>query len=169
MSSFSVLSPSPADTAAAAGRLAPLLRPGDVVLLTGDLAAGKTAFVQALAAALGSADPVTSPTFALVQNYVGGSGPILHVDVYRLAGIHEFRDLGLDDYLEESITLIEWGESVAEDFPCHLSLTLVREEGMPASYRMLTFASDCDSWQARLGVLRDELTAAAGAAASGRP
>jgi tRNA threonylcarbamoyladenosine biosynthesis protein TsaE len=167
MTSFSVLSQSQADTAAIAGRLAPRLRSGDVVLLTGDLAAGKTTLVQALAAALGSDDPVTSPTFALVQNYAGASGPILHADVYRLAGIHEFRDLGLDEFIEESITLIEWGESVAEDFPCHLSIGLERDDSMPASHRKVTFASDCDAWHARITALRDELAAMAGAVSGG--
>jgi tRNA threonylcarbamoyladenosine biosynthesis protein TsaE len=167
MISFSVLSRSPADTAAIADRLAPRLRPGDVVLLTGDLAAGKTTLVQALAAALGSDDPVTSPTFALVQNYTGISGPILHADAYRLAGIHEFRDLGLDEFIEESITLIEWGESVAEDFPCHLSIALEREDGMPDIHRRLTFASNCDAWQPRIVAVRGELSTLTRATASG--
>src|SRR5436189_4987054 len=94
---FAVSASGPEGTAAVAARLAARLRPGDVVLLTGDLAAGKTTFVQAVTRALGSTDPVTSPTFALAQFYETPVAPILHVDTYRLSDVDEYRDLGLAD------------------------------------------------------------------------
>ena len=115
--SLRVVAESPARTAAVAAAVAGQLRAGDVVLLHGELAAGKTTFVTAAAAALGSPDPVTSPTFMLAQFYAGGRVPVLHVDTYRLTGVAEFRDLGLEEQLAESATLVEWGGLVATSCP----------------------------------------------------
>jgi tRNA threonylcarbamoyladenosine biosynthesis protein TsaE len=121
---LSVPSRSVADTAAVARALAPHLRAGDVVLLDGDVAAGKTAFVAALAATLGAAGPVTSPTYAIAQFYPCARAPILHMDVYRLDDMAAFRDLALDEHFPDAITLIEWGEKVAAAFPEHLSVRI---------------------------------------------
>lgn len=85
--SIRVVAESPDRTAAVAAALAPHLRAGDVVLLHGGLAAGKTTFAQAVTAALGSPDQVTSPTFMLAQFYAGGRVPVLHLDTYRLTGV----------------------------------------------------------------------------------
>src|SRR5690348_342361 len=98
MDSVAVTTKGAEGTGTIAGLLAPHLRPGDAVLLKGGLATGKTTFVKALAAAMGSTALVTSPTFTLAQFYPSPQGTILHVDAYRLSGIHEYRDLGLDDY-----------------------------------------------------------------------
>ena len=94
---FAVTIGSPEQTARVAAVLSPHLTPGDVVLLTGDLAAGKTTFVKGVVTALGSTNPVTSPTFTLAQFYSTERGQVLHIDAYRLSGLAEFRDLGLDD------------------------------------------------------------------------
>lgn len=147
-------------TGAVAALLAPHLRPGDVVLLTGGLAAGKTTFVKAAASALGSPVTVTSPTFTLAQFYPFNQGKILHVDAYRLSGIHEFRDLGLDEYLDETVTLIEWGEKVAEDFPCHLLVDL-RYDASEPDIRVIRFSSDCDRWSFVIDALQAALPGAA--------
>ena len=82
-------------TRAIAAALAPLLQPGDAMLLKGPLASGKTAFVQELVAALGSTAEVTSPTFTIAQFYQIPSGTFLHIDAYRLSSVAEFRDLAL--------------------------------------------------------------------------
>ena len=96
-----------AETAAAGEQLAPVLRPGDVVLLSGELGAGKTAFVRGLARALGvPPDDVTSPTFTLVQEYRAPHVVLFHVDLYRLSP-REVDDLGLDEMMEEGILAIE--------------------------------------------------------------
>jgi tRNA threonylcarbamoyladenosine biosynthesis protein TsaE len=160
MASFGVPSDSPERTAAIAGALARHLRAGDVVLLAGGLATGKTTFVGGAAAALGSAEPVTSPTFALVHIYTCRPVPLLHIDAYRLSGVHEFRDLGLDEYIEESITLIEWGDIVADDFPCCLSIEF-EFVADSATQRRLTLRPVGDGWAERLPELRDDLSAAA--------
>jgi tRNA threonylcarbamoyladenosine biosynthesis protein TsaE len=100
MSSFTVVSRGAEQTARIASVLAPRLTGGDAVLLTGDLAAGKTTFVKATVAALGADDVVTSPTFTLAQFYPSGRVPVLHIDTYRLADLAEYRDLGLDEHYE---------------------------------------------------------------------
>lgn len=92
------------------------LGPGDLVLLVGDLGAGKTTFTQGLGAGLGVRGPVTSPTFVIARVHPSEvDGPALvHVDAYRLGGLDEMDDLDLDASLDESVTVVEWGEGVAE-------------------------------------------------------
>jgi tRNA threonylcarbamoyladenosine biosynthesis protein TsaE len=133
--------------------LAPQLRSGDVVLLKGGLATGKTTFVKAVAAAMGSQAMVTSPTFTLAHFYPFEHGTILHVDVYRLSGIHEYRDLGLDDYLDDSVTLVEWGDKIADDFPCHLAVEFDCDPTAP-DVRVIDFSSDCPRWRPVLDTLQ---------------
>jgi tRNA threonylcarbamoyladenosine biosynthesis protein TsaE len=119
-------SDSPARTRALGAALAGALRPGDVVVLTGDLGAGKTCFVQGVAAALGVTARVTSPTFIIARRYVGAV-PINHVDAYRMLSLAELDDLDLD--LEGSVTFIEWGDAVADALPEHLVVHLHRDDG----------------------------------------
>ncbi|MDL5157090.1 tRNA (adenosine(37)-N6)-threonylcarbamoyltransferase complex ATPase subunit type 1 TsaE [Actinomycetospora termitidis] len=116
----------PDDTARLARDLAPHLRAGDALLLTGDLAAGKTTFTSALVAALGSDAAVTSPTFSLANFYDTPGLRVLHVDTYRLEDLAEFRDLGLDEYLDEVIAVIEWAGLVSSEFPEPLDLTFAK-------------------------------------------
>jgi tRNA threonylcarbamoyladenosine biosynthesis protein TsaE len=92
------------------------LRAGDLVLLVGDLGAGKTTFTQGLGEGLGVRGPVTSPTFVIARVHpseVGGP-PLVHVDAYRLGGLEELDDLDLDASLDEAVTVVEWGEGIAE-------------------------------------------------------
>lgn len=100
-----------AATATLGQRLAAVLRPGDLILLGGDLGAGKTALARSIIRSL-VGDPrldVPSPSFALVQPYVAASGPVLHADLYRLTGEDEMEELGLFD-APEAIVLVEWPE-----------------------------------------------------------
>lgn len=92
------------------------LRAGDLVLLTGDLAAGKTTLTQGIGAGLEVRGPITSPTFVIARVHPAlGSGPALvHVDAYRLGGLAELDDLDLDADLEEVVTVVEWGHGMAE-------------------------------------------------------
>jgi tRNA threonylcarbamoyladenosine biosynthesis protein TsaE len=114
-----------AETRRVAVRLAGLVRPGQVVTLTGPLGAGKTTFVTAFARALGVTTPVTSPTFTLVHHYRCGDGAavaeLLHVDLWRIEGAGELADLGLDEPLDDgAAAVVEWGErfDVAPGRPC---------------------------------------------------
>lgn len=96
--------------------LAELFRPGDLVIATGELGAGKTTLTQGIGAGLGVEEPVTSPTFVLSRIHPGGSGrpDLVHVDAYRLADAGEIDDLDLDHDLDSSVTVIEWGSGLAE-------------------------------------------------------
>ena len=113
-------------TRAAGLRFAERLAPGDLVILSGELGAGKTTFTQGLAEGLGVRGPITSPTFVLARvhpSLVGGPS-LVHVDAYRLGSLAELDDLDLDASFDESVTVVEWGEGKAE----------VLAEGRPGHY-----------------------------------
>ncbi|MBP2704825.1 tRNA (adenosine(37)-N6)-threonylcarbamoyltransferase complex ATPase subunit type 1 TsaE [Microbispora sp. RL4-1S] len=97
-------------------RLAALLRPGDLVVLTGPLGAGKTTLVQGIAEGLKVRGPITSPTFVIARVHpsLTGGPALVHADAYRLGGTLEVDDLDLDASLEESVTVVEWGEGLVE-------------------------------------------------------
>jgi len=97
-------------------RLASVLRAGDVVVLSGELGAGKTTLAQGLGAGLNVRGDVTSPTFVISRIHppLGGGPPLVHVDAYRLAGVAELDDLDLDTSLDDAVTVVEWGEGIAE-------------------------------------------------------
>lgn len=106
-------SPTAGDTRAIGRSIASVLRRHDVVLLTGELGAGKTTLVQGLAAGLGAQEHVASPTFTLVREYVTGRIPVAHVDVYRLDRQQDVVDLALDELEDgEAVLLVEWGDAV---------------------------------------------------------
>lgn len=114
-----------ADTHAVAGALAGVIRRGDIVVLSGEMGAGKTAFAQGFARSLGVNEPVTSPTFTLVHSYTSGRVPMHHADIYRLATIHEVDDLGLCELVDESgVLLVEWGDVASAVFGSHLEVVL---------------------------------------------
>jgi tRNA threonylcarbamoyladenosine biosynthesis protein TsaE len=102
------------ETRAAGAELAAVLRIHDVVVLTGELGAGKTTFVQGIARGVGATEHVTSPTFTLVREYVSGSVPLAHVDLFRLEREQDVIDLALDELEEgDGVLLVEWGDPVA--------------------------------------------------------
>ena len=104
---------SPTETEAVAAALAQKLAPGTVLAYRGDLGAGKTAFTRGLARGLGYADPVTSPTYTIVNEYLGGRLPLFHFDMYRLVSSDDLWDIGWEDYLERGgICAVEWSENV---------------------------------------------------------
>ena len=100
---------SPEETEALGEELGRRLRIGDLVLLSGELGAGKTTFVRGVARGIGSSDSVASPTFQLVRVYRGGI-QLAHVDLYRIESSVEMRDLGLDELLDQGAAVVEWGE-----------------------------------------------------------
>ncbi len=104
-------------TRALAARLAELVRPGDIIVLAGEMGAGKTAFAQGVGHGLGVKDTITSPTFTLVRDYEGRI-PMHHLDVYRLDHLNEVTELGLAELLDDgAVTLIEWGDVVLPVLP----------------------------------------------------
>ena len=116
---------SPQETEAVGARLAEQLKPGTVIAYKGDLGAGKTAFTRGLARGLGISDPVTSPTYTIVNEYLNGRLPLFHFDMYRLHSADDLFDIGWDDYLERGgICAVEWSENVAEAMEDPITVTI---------------------------------------------
>ncbi len=106
---------SPEETEKIGAALAKKLKPGTVIAYRGDLGAGKTAFTRGLARGLGYLDAVTSPTYTIVNEYLGGRLPLFHFDMYRLPSADDLWDIGWEDYLDRGgICAVEWSENVAE-------------------------------------------------------
>ena len=104
---------SPRETEAVGVALARVLTPGAVIAYRGDLGAGKTAFTRGLARGLGVKESVTSPTYTIVNEYLSGSMPLFHFDMYRLGSEDELFDIGWEDYLERGgVCAVEWSENV---------------------------------------------------------
>ena len=119
-------------------RLAPLLPAGAVIFLEGELGAGKTTFSQGLAQGLGFGGLVSSPTYALMQEYPVPGGTLLHVDAYRVRHPQELYEMDLERLAESArLSLIEWGEAFYDDFPAAALLRLEHIEGQPEERRML--------------------------------
>ena len=156
MSSFDMTCRSRDETRLVAAALAPLLAAGDAMMLKGPLASGKTAFVQELVAALGSKAEVTSPTFTIAQFYPLPSGTFLHIDAYRLSSVAEFRDLALEDFVAESITAVEWGDVVEQDFPNALSIDFAFVANEDNS-RRLTVSASSEKWESVIESLKNKV------------
>ena len=106
---------SPEETERLGKALAQVLRPGTVLAYTGDLGAGKTAFTRGIARGLGIREPVTSPTYTIVNEYLQGRLPLFHFDMYRLASADDLWDIGWEDYLQRGgVCCVEWSENVED-------------------------------------------------------
>ena len=118
---------SPSETEAVGAALAQVLQPGTVIAYRGDLGAGKTAFTRGLARGLGVTERVTSPTYTIVNEYLGGRMPLFHFDMYRLGSEDELFDNGWDDYLERGgICAVEWSENVWGAMEDAIVITITR-------------------------------------------
>ena len=118
---------SPSETEAVGAALAQVLQPGTVIAYRGDLGAGKTAFTRGLARGLGETERVTSPTYTIVNEYLGGRMPLFHFDMYRLGSEDELFDIGWDDYLERGgVCAVEWSENVWGAMEDAIVITITR-------------------------------------------
>ena len=116
---------SPTETEELAQKLAPFLFPGAVIAYRGDLGAGKTAFTRGLARGLGYTDMVTSPTYTIVNEYLGGRLPLFHFDMYRLASGDDLWDIGWEDYLDRNgVCAVEWSENVEDALEMPIVITI---------------------------------------------
>ena len=121
-----------AETEAIGARLAAVLNPGAVVAYLGDLGMGKTAFTRGLAAGLGYKGRVTSPTFAIVNEYEGGRLPLFHFDMYRLNSADDLFDIGWEDYLNRGAVLaVEWSENVEDALQDAIRVTIEKDADEP--------------------------------------
>ena len=156
-----------ASTHAVAAAIARLARPGDVIVLAGEMGAGKTAFAQGFGRALGVTEAITSPTFTLVHSYPvpGGKLTLHHADLYRLDSIGDVEDLALHELAEfDGIVLVEWGDVAAMTLGDHLEVRLVRDDDVDADdgfgldeSRVLEIEPYGRSWAGRWDRLVDEL------------
>ena len=116
---------SPEETEAIGERLAEKLHPGTVLAYRGDLGAGKTAFTRGLCRGLGCRETVTSPTYTIVNEYLGGRLPLFHFDMYRLASDDDLWDIGWEDYLDrQGVCAVEWSENVPEAMAGALTVSI---------------------------------------------
>jgi tRNA threonylcarbamoyladenosine biosynthesis protein TsaE len=124
-----------------------VLRAGDVVVLSGELGTGKTALAQGVGRGLGVDGPVVSPTFTLIREYEGRIR-LCHVDIYRLERVREFHELGIEEQLEESVTLIEWGEAAGSALPAD-RLEIRLTAGAGPDERIIELVLQGESWRQR--------------------
>lgn len=116
---------SPEETELVGAKLAEHLQPGTVIAYRGDLGAGKTAFTRGLARGLGATEPVTSPTYTIVNEYLSGRMPLFHFDMYRLGSSDDLFDIGWEDYLERGgVCAVEWSENVADALEDPIAVTI---------------------------------------------
>ena len=155
MSAIELQTGSEAQTALLAAALARLARPGDCLLLQGDLGAGKTAFARGFIQALVGEEEVVSPTFTLVQRYDAPGGAIHHFDLYRLRSAHELAEIGLDEALE-GITLIEWPQLASGHLPA-AALSISITAGADEKNRRFHLSGADNVWQQRLTELERTL------------
>ena len=156
MKSLAITSRSPEETRIIGASLAPVLLPGDVLSLNGDLGAGKTVFVQGLAAALGVTERVTSPAFTIVHEYAA-RWPILHIDVYRLNSYQEVLDLGFEELIDPgAVLIVEWGEAVAPLLPRRYLEGVMWQPREPDAddMRDIVFRPKGAEWDRKLAAMR---------------
>lgn len=151
MKSLQVRSTSPDETVALGHRLGRLLRPGDAVLLTGELGSGKTCLAQGIGAGMGIQEPIKSSSFVLLNEYPGDP-PLYHADLYRLNDPAEVADLALEEYAAPGVLVVEWPERAWEELPEeHL---LVRLSYQGPCERLITFEAHGERYEALLDELR---------------
>ena len=152
-------SDSVATTHAIAGVIAGLVRPRDIIVLAGDMGAGKTAFTVGFTRALGVSedDQVSSPTFTLVHSYNSGRIPVLHADLYRLNSMAEVADLGLREQVDlGAVALVEWGDVAADVIGDSLTIELSHDENDDDA-RDIVISVEGHGWDTRWDKLRDSL------------
>lgn len=141
------------ETAAFARALAPLLQPGDTLLLAGQIGAGKTHFARAVIrtrlAAAGLEEDVPSPTFTLIQTYDDGLTELWHADLYRLSTPEEVHELGLEEAFETAVCLVEWPDRLGDQAPKN-ALRIDIQHGSSDTARILTIEAQRGEWHERL-------------------
>jgi len=145
------------DTGKLAACIAKVLKPGDLLLLSGDLGAGKTTFTRFLARELGIEErQVTSPTFSLVHEYMGGKIPLIHADIYRLGENADIVDTGIDEYLgEEGVLVLEWANFLSHPLQDEfLEIRLMVDADYDESRTVIIEPVGKD-WQERISKIRD--------------
>ena len=148
-----------ADTHGVAAAIAQLSRTSDIIVLAGEMGAGKTAFAQGFGAALGVDEPITSPTFTLVHTYDTGRVTLHHADLYRLDKMSEVSDLALHEMVDgDGVMLVEWGDVASELLGDHLEVFLRHNTDHADGERSIVIHSVRTQWASRLERLKTSLT-----------
>ena len=145
MYKISINSTSPDNTIKIGQNLAKLLSKGDVVVLSGDLGAGKTKFVEGFLHNFGLQDEISSPTFNIINEYISLDNNIYHFDVYRLEDSDEFYAIGGEEYFEKGICLIEWGELISDVLPKDYIHITINKDSKNENLRIFVFEVNDDS------------------------
>ncbi len=142
MAVYTTITTHESETMAIGSRLGAILRAGDVVLLTGDLGAGKTHFTGGIAKAMGIEDYITSPTFTVVNEYQGTNLELIHFDIYRLGSYDELFEIGFEDYLARGgVCVIEWADlipEIREQAPRLIQVDIRRMDDVSPHHREIT-------------------------------
>lgn len=133
-----------------ASKVAKVLKAGDLILFTGKIGTGKTTFIKALAVCLGVKETVTSPSFVLHTIYEGTNVLLSHVDLYRLFSDEEVEEIGFEDYMDKSVTTVEWADRYSNFQPPYVQFHF--RYGQEESERTLTIAPNGGDWVERLSV-----------------
>ena len=152
---FQIFSESETDTKNIAKTIASVFKMGDLIILEGDLGAGKTHFVKGFADGLNSQNVVTSPTFSIANFYKSPVITLLHIDLYRINSINEFYDLGLIDFFDQAVTMIEWGlkfEGFADDY------LLISIEILDNNSRLISFENKGEKYNSIIDSIKEVLT-----------
>lgn len=139
MNEFEIISTSQNETINIAKKLAKNLSKGDIIVLTGDLGAGKTKFVEGFLSYFNMQDEISSPTFNIVNEYKADNSNIYHFDVYRLEDSDEFYAIGGEEYFENGICLIEWGETMKDVLPPNYIQITFTKDNLDENKRYLNF------------------------------
>ena len=133
------LTNSPEETESVGSALGRIIKPGTIIAYRGDLGAGKTAFTRGLARGLGADDMVTSPTYTIVNEYLGGRLPLFHFDMYRLRSADELFDIGWEDSLDRGgVCAVEWSEQVADAMPADTVYVTIARHPQQEDWRIIT-------------------------------
>ena len=138
-------------------KLAGILKQGDIVILTGELGAGKTKFTEGFLSYYNLQDEISSPTFNIVNEYKTSFSTIYHFDVYRLFDINEFYEIGGEEYFDKGICLIEWGEQIEDALPLELIKVVFEKNDKNDASRILSFEAVGKKYETILDKLQSEL------------
>jgi len=146
-------------TSAIAASLAGVARRGDLIVLAGEMGAGKTAFAKGFGQAIGVSEPITSPTYTLMHSYPAGRVTLHHADIYRLTSLHEVADLAFSELLEsDGIVIVEWGDVVAGSLGDHVLVRLAFDEDDDGA-REIEITAAGRTWAARWAEVERRLAA----------
>lgn len=137
---FSIISKNETETMLFGKNIAKFFSSGNTILLNGNLGIGKTYFTKGFVEAFNTSNNVTSPTFSIANFYNSSNNTIIHIDLYRLETTKEFINLGLDDYFENSIVIVEWGLKFPELFSDYILISIEKDENL--NYRKISLSSE---------------------------